>query len=89
MSFRFELTAGAYADLDRLTAWLRERSSIEVADQFTARFQKALDRVAIRHWMLRNGPGITSRISLGHAAERHEYRSPRERGNEAFQPRVG
>jgi hypothetical protein len=32
MSFRVELTAGAYADLDRLMAWLEERSSAAAAD---------------------------------------------------------
>ena len=44
MSFRVELTAGAYADLDRLMAWLEERSSAAAADRLAARFYEALDR---------------------------------------------
>ena len=48
MSFRVELTAGAYADLDRLMAWLEERSSGAVADQLSARFHEALDRLESR-----------------------------------------
>jgi plasmid stabilization system protein ParE len=48
MSFRVELTAGAYADLDRLMTWLEERSSSDAADRFTARFSMALDRLESR-----------------------------------------
>jgi hypothetical protein len=45
MSFRVELTAGAYADLDRLMASLEERSSSQIADRLSERFYEALDRV--------------------------------------------
>jgi plasmid stabilization system protein ParE len=48
MNFRVELTAGAYADLDRLAAWLKERSSQAVADRFFDRFHEALDRLESR-----------------------------------------
>lgn len=48
MSFRVELTAGAYADLDRLMAWLEERSSHEAAERLSARFCEALDRLESR-----------------------------------------
>ena len=48
MSFRVELTAGAYADLDRLMAWLEERSSSGAADRLSARFHAALDRLESR-----------------------------------------
>jgi hypothetical protein len=43
MSFSVELTATAYADLDRLMAWLQERSSSEAADRLSARFYEAWD----------------------------------------------
>ena len=33
MSFRVEMTAGAYADLGRLMAWLEERPSAAAADR--------------------------------------------------------
>ncbi len=46
MSFRVEMTAGAYADLRRLMAWLEERSS--AADRLSARFYEALDRLESR-----------------------------------------
>jgi hypothetical protein len=42
------MTAGAYADLDRLMTWLAERSSQSAADQLSARFYKALDRLELR-----------------------------------------
>ena len=45
MSFRVELTAEAYADLERLMAWLEERSSLEAANQFSERFFEALSRL--------------------------------------------
>jgi plasmid stabilization system protein ParE len=48
MSFRVELTAGAYADLDRLMAWLEERSSLAAAEQLSARFYESLDRLESR-----------------------------------------
>jgi hypothetical protein len=48
MSFRVELTAGAYADLDRLMVWLEERSSQAAADRLSARFYEALDRLESR-----------------------------------------
>ena len=48
MSFRVELTAGAFADLDRLMTWLGERSSQAAADRLSARFYKALDRLETR-----------------------------------------
>lgn len=48
MSFRVELTAGAYADLDRLMAWLQERSSEAAADRLSARFHEALNRLESR-----------------------------------------
>jgi hypothetical protein len=48
MSFRVELTAGAYADLERLMAWLEERLSAAAADRLSARFYKALDRLESR-----------------------------------------
>jgi plasmid stabilization system protein ParE len=48
MSFRVELTAGAYSDLDRLMTWLEERSSHAAADRLSARFHKALDRLESR-----------------------------------------
>ena len=44
MSYRVELTEGAYGDLDRLTISLAERSP-ESADRFTARFYHALSRL--------------------------------------------
>ncbi len=48
MSFRVELTAGAYADLDRLMARLEERSSATAADRLSTRFYEALDRLESR-----------------------------------------
>lgn len=48
MSFRIQLTAGAYGDLDRLMTSLEERSSSEAADRFSARFYAALDRLERR-----------------------------------------
>jgi plasmid stabilization system protein ParE len=45
MSFRVELTAEAYADLDRLMAWLEERLSLEAANQLSERFYEALSRL--------------------------------------------
>jgi plasmid stabilization system protein ParE len=48
MNFRVELTAEAYADLDRLMTWLEERSLPEAADRLSARFYKALDRLESR-----------------------------------------
>jgi hypothetical protein len=48
MGFRVQLTAGAYADLDRLMAWLRERSSQAAADRLSARFYESLDRLESR-----------------------------------------
>src|SRR5262245_26397661 len=45
MSFRVELTEGAYADLDRLMDWLAQRSSPAAADRLTARFYEALPRL--------------------------------------------
>jgi plasmid stabilization system protein ParE len=48
MSFRVELTAGAYADLDRLSAWIKGRSSESAADRFFDRFDEALDRLESR-----------------------------------------
>jgi plasmid stabilization system protein ParE len=45
MSFRVELTEGAYADLDRLMGWLAERSSPAAADRLSARFYEALTRL--------------------------------------------
>jgi plasmid stabilization system protein ParE len=45
MSFRVELTEGAYADLDRLMDWLAQRSSPAAANQFSARFYEALPRL--------------------------------------------
>ncbi len=44
MSYRVELTEGAYADLDRLTLSLAERSP-ELADRLTSRFYHALPRL--------------------------------------------
>ena len=44
MSFHVELTEGAYADLDRLTASLAEHWP-ERADRLTARFDEALARL--------------------------------------------
>ncbi len=44
MSYEVELTEGAYADLDRLTASLAERWP-EGADRLTARFFDALPRL--------------------------------------------
>ena len=48
MSFHVELTASAYADLDRLMVWLEERSSPAAADRLSERFYKALDRLETR-----------------------------------------
>jgi plasmid stabilization system protein ParE len=48
MSFRVELSARAYADLDRLMIWLEERSSPAAADRLSERFYKALDRLESR-----------------------------------------
>jgi plasmid stabilization system protein ParE len=48
MSFRVEITDGAYADLDRLMAWLIERSSAAAADRLAARFYESLDRLESR-----------------------------------------
>jgi hypothetical protein len=48
MSFRVELTAEAYADLDRLMARLEERSSAAAADRLSMRFCEALDRLESR-----------------------------------------
>jgi ParE toxin of type II toxin-antitoxin system, parDE len=48
MSFRVELTAGAYADLDRLMARLEERSSAAAADRLSTRSYEALDRLESR-----------------------------------------
>ena len=45
MSYRVELTEGAYADLDRLMDWLAQRSSPEAADRLSARFYEALPRL--------------------------------------------
>jgi plasmid stabilization system protein ParE len=45
MSFRVELTEGAYADLDRLMHWLVQRSSPDAADRLSARFYEALARL--------------------------------------------
>jgi hypothetical protein len=45
MSFRVELTEGAYADLDRLMDWLTQRSSRAAADRFSAGFYEALPRL--------------------------------------------
>jgi plasmid stabilization system protein ParE len=59
MSFRVELTAGAYADLDRLMAWLAERSSPESADRLSARFYEALDRLDSRPFSC--GPAYENR----------------------------
>ena len=61
MSFRVEITAGAYADLDRLMAWLITRSSPEAAERLSARFYKALDRLESRPF------------SCGHAYENREF----------------
>jgi hypothetical protein len=47
MSFRVELTAGAFADLDRLSASLGARSA-EMADRFTASFYESLSRLESR-----------------------------------------
>jgi len=44
VTYRVELTEAAYADLDRLTASLAERSP-EAADRLTARFFEALPRL--------------------------------------------
>ena len=44
MSYHVELTEGAYADLDRLTISLAERSP-ELADRLSAQFYHALPRV--------------------------------------------
>jgi len=44
VSFRVELTEAAFADLDRLTASLAERSP-ESADRLTARFLETLPRL--------------------------------------------
>jgi len=46
MSFRVQLTAEAYTDLDRLMAWLEERSSSEAADRLSARMLAATGRGA-------------------------------------------
>ncbi len=48
MSFRVEMTDGAYADLDRLMAWLIERSSKSTANRLAARFYESLDRLESR-----------------------------------------
>ena len=48
MSFRVEMTDGAYADLDRLMAWLTDRSSKAAATQLAARFYESLDRLESR-----------------------------------------
>jgi ParE toxin of type II toxin-antitoxin system, parDE len=48
VSFRVELTAGAYIDLDRLMASLEERSSSQIADRLSKRFYEALDRLESR-----------------------------------------
>jgi hypothetical protein len=48
MSFRIELTATAYADLDRHMAWVEERSSAAAADRLSEGFYKALDRLESR-----------------------------------------
>jgi plasmid stabilization system protein ParE len=44
MSYRVELTEGAYADFDRLTTSLAQRSP-EAADRLSARFYEALSRL--------------------------------------------
>jgi hypothetical protein len=48
VSFRVELTAGAYGDLDRLMEWLEERSLPAQADRLSARFYAALERLEHR-----------------------------------------
>jgi len=48
MSFRVELTVGAFADLDRLMDWLTERRSPAAADRLSARFHEALPRLESR-----------------------------------------
>jgi hypothetical protein len=45
MSFRVELTDGAYADLDRRMDWLTMRSSLDAADRLSARFYESLSRL--------------------------------------------
>lgn len=47
MSFRVEMSARAFADLDQLTASLAEWSH-EAADRLTARFYEALPRLELR-----------------------------------------
>jgi hypothetical protein len=48
MTFRVELTAESYSDLDRLMTWLKERTSTQAADRLSARFYRALDRLESR-----------------------------------------
>jgi len=48
MTYKVELTATAYTDLDRLMAWLEERSGREAADKLSARFYRAIDRLEAR-----------------------------------------
>jgi plasmid stabilization system protein ParE len=48
MSFRVELSARAYADLDTLMGWLKERSSSEAADRLSEGFYESLDRLESR-----------------------------------------
>jgi len=48
MSFRVELTVGAYSDLDRLMDWLAEHGSPATADRLSARFYEAIPRLESR-----------------------------------------
>jgi hypothetical protein len=45
MSFRVELTEGAYVDLDRRMGWLTSQSSPDAADRRSARFYESLSRL--------------------------------------------
>jgi hypothetical protein len=45
MSFRVELTDGAFADLDRRMDWLTKRSSAHAADRLSAQFYESLSRL--------------------------------------------
>jgi hypothetical protein len=45
MSFRVEMTDGAYVELDNRMDWLSKRSSLDAADRLSARFYESLSRL--------------------------------------------
>ena len=56
MSFRVELTAEAYADLDRLMAWLVTMARSRLVDVSITRWYHCITRSVRRAFLLTEGP---------------------------------